>query len=90
LVPYVIQVWMYVTPVVYGSTLIPDRFQFLLALNPMTGVVEGFRWALLGNQLADAQAPGMLFVISIGTMVIVLASGLLFFRHTERSFADII
>jgi len=89
-VPYLIQVWMYVTPVVYGTTLIPERFRFLLALNPMTGVVEGFRWALLGNRLADAQAPGNLFPISIGVTLIVVVSGLIFFRHTEHSFADII
>jgi lipopolysaccharide transport system permease protein len=49
LVPFLVQLWMYVTPVVYGSTLIPERFRWLLALNPMTGVVEGFRWALLGD-----------------------------------------
>ena len=90
IVPYLIQVWMYVTPVVYGSTLIPPRFRFLLGLNPMTGVVEGFRWALLGNRLTDAQAPESLFVISIGIALIVLVSGLFFFRHTERSFADVI
>ncbi len=57
LVPFLVQIWMYVTPVVYGSTLIPERFRWLLALNPMAGVVEGFRWALLGERLADARRP---------------------------------
>jgi lipopolysaccharide transport system permease protein len=90
LIPYLVRLWMYVTPVVYGSTLIPERFRFLLGLNPMTGVVEGFRWALLGNQLADAQAPGTLFAVSIVIALAVLVSGFIFFRHTERSFADII
>ena len=90
LIPYLVQVWMYVTPVVYGSTLIPERFRFLLALNPMTGVVEGFRWALLGSQLADAAPPGTLFPISVGISLLVLVSGGIFFRNTERSFADII
>ncbi len=90
LVPYVIQVWMYLTPVVYGSTLIPEQFRWLLALNPMTGVVEGFRWALLGKRLADAAAPGELFALSVGITLVVLVSGFLFFRHTERSFADVI
>mgnify|MGYP006283547679 CR=1 FL=1 len=89
-VPYLVQIGMYITPVVYGSTLIPERFRFLLGLNPMTGVVEGFRWALLGNRLAGAQAPGGLFVISIAITLIVLVSGFIFFRHTEHSFADII
>jgi lipopolysaccharide transport system permease protein len=90
LVPFLVQIWMYATPVIYGSTLIPERFRFLLALNPMTGVVEGFRWALLGRQLAEAQAPGAMFVVSIGITVGVLVSGAVFFRNTERSFADIV
>jgi lipopolysaccharide transport system permease protein len=90
LVPYLVQVWMYVTPVIYGSTLIPERFRFLLGLNPMTGVVEGFRWALLGHHLADAQPPGPLFVLSIGIALVVLVSGAVFFRSTERTFADVV
>ena len=90
LVPFLVQIWMYATPVIYGSTLIPERFRFLLALNPMTGVVEGFRWALLGHHLADAQPPGPLFAIAIGITLLVLVSGAVFFRRTERTFADII
>ena len=90
LVPFLVQIWMYVTPVIYGSTLLPERFRPLLGLNPMTGVVEGFRWALLGNRLADAQAPGVLFVMSVAITLIVLVSGAVFFRRTERTFADII
>lgn len=90
LVPFLVQIWMYVTPVIYGSTLIPERFRFLLALNPMTGVVEGFRWALLGNNLADAHPPTFLFPVSITIALIVLVTGAIFFRSTERTFADII
>jgi lipopolysaccharide transport system permease protein len=90
LVPFLVQVWMYLTPVIYGSTLIPERFRFLLALNPMTGVVEGFRWALLGQRLAGAQAPGPLFALSVAISFLVLASGAVFFRRTERTFADLI
>ena len=90
IIPYLIQIWMYVTPVIYGSTLIPERFRFLLGLNPMTGVVEGFRWALLGRRLADAQPPGPLFLASIGIALLVLVSGVIFFRRTERTFADIV
>ncbi|MBU1661560.1 MAG: ABC transporter permease [Chloroflexi bacterium] len=52
LIPFLVQIWMYVTPVIYGSTLIPERFRWLLAINPMTGVVEGFRWALLEKEIA--------------------------------------
>jgi lipopolysaccharide transport system permease protein len=89
-VPFLVQIWMYLTPVVYGTTLIPERFRFLLALNPMTGVVEGFRWALLGSYLADVQAPDGLFAVSILLALGVLVSGAIFFRYTERTFADII
>ena len=56
----------------------------------MTGVVEGFRWALLGNHLADTQPPGALFALSIVITLLVLISGAIFFRNTERTFADIV
>jgi lipopolysaccharide transport system permease protein len=88
--PFLVQIWLYLTPVVYGSNLLPQPFQYVLALNPMTGVVEGFRWALLGNYLADAAPPSELFPISVLIALIVLVSGIIFFRTTERSFADII
>jgi lipopolysaccharide transport system permease protein len=90
LTPYLVQVWMYLTPVVYGTTLIPEDYQFLLALNPMTAVVEGFRWALLGSQLAEAQAPRPVIMVSVAISLLVLFGGILYFRHTERTFADII
>ena len=90
LVPFIVQTWMYLTPVIYSSTLIPEQYRWVLALNPMTGVVEGFRWALLGNYLDYARPPGMLFVVSIVITLVVLISGAFFFRSTERTFADII
>lgn len=90
LIPFLIQVWMYLTPVIYGTTLVPERYRFLLSLNPMTGVVEGFRWALLGNQLADARPPGALFAVSIAITLLVLVSGAIYFRRTEDTFADVI
>ena len=90
LVPFIVQSWMFLTPVVYGATLIPESYRWLLALNPMTGVVEGFRWALLGNYLDSAAPPSWLFVVSILIMLIVLISGLFYFRSTEKTFADII
>lgn len=90
LIPFLAQVWMYLTPVIYGTTLIPERFRWLLAPNPMTGVVEGFRWALLGRHLADATPPGPLFAMSIAITLLVLASGAVFFRRTGRTFADIV
>jgi lipopolysaccharide transport system permease protein len=90
LLPFLVQIWMYLTPVIYSTTLIPEPFRFLMALNPMTGVVEGFRRALLGGYLADAQPPGGLFAVSIAITLLVLAGGVVFFRRTERTFADII
>ncbi len=92
LVPFLIQVWMYLTPVIWPVTIIPEQFRPLLALNPMVGVVSGFRWALLGDASAvtGLQAPVALFVLSVLIAVAVLISGLFFFRSTERTFADII
>jgi lipopolysaccharide transport system permease protein len=89
LIPFLVQIWLYLTPVIYSVSLVPERFQFLLGLNPMTSVIMGFRWALLG-QVPDAQSPVWLFSLSVTTMVVVLISGLIFFRRTERTFADII
>jgi lipopolysaccharide transport system permease protein len=89
LIPFLVQIWLYLTPVIYSVSLVPERFQFLLGLNPMTSVVIGFRWALLG-QNPEAQSYVWIFVLSLTTMVVVLISGLIFFRRTERTFADII
>ncbi|HNS01897.1 MAG TPA: ABC transporter permease [Anaerolineae bacterium] len=92
LVPFIVQLWMYLTPVIWPVTIIPERFRPLLALNPMTGVVSGFRWVLLGDASAvtGLQAPAALFILSVLIAVGVLVSGLFFFRSTERTFADII
>jgi lipopolysaccharide transport system permease protein len=90
LLPFLIQTWMYVTPVVYGSNLIPTRFRFLLSLNPMTGVVEGFRWALLGPATIGNYLSPPLLGISVAISLLVLVTGVFFFKSTERSFADFI
>ncbi|MBE9475314.1 MAG: ABC transporter permease [Chloroflexi bacterium] len=90
LVPFILQIWMYLTPVIYGVDLIPEPYRFLLALNPMTAVVEGFRWALLGPHLESAQAPGTFILFSFLISIFVLITGAVFFRRTERTFADII
>ncbi len=90
LVPFLVQIWMYLTPVVYATTLIPEQYRFLLSLNPMTGVVEGFRRALLGPGVTDTVlAPGLV-AVSVGIALVVFLSGLVFFRTTERTFADIV
>jgi len=90
LVPFLVQIWMYATPVIYGTNLIPARYRFLLWLNPMTGVVEGFRWSLLGWHTLEQPILGPLFFVSALIVLVVLGSGLVFFRHMERTFADVI
>jgi lipopolysaccharide transport system permease protein len=83
--PFVIQVWMYASPVAYGSGLVPDGFQLLYGLNPMVGIIDGFRWALLGGAL-----PVVPLVESVGVSTLMLLIGAAVFRRVERSFADVI
>jgi lipopolysaccharide transport system permease protein len=93
LVPFLVQTWMYLTPVIYGATLLPEQFRWLLALNPMSLVVEGFRWALLGPAAPAtkvAQSSPWMIALPLAIVVVALVSGLVFFRGTERTFADII
>jgi lipopolysaccharide transport system permease protein len=70
--------------------LIPEQWRWVLALNPMTGVVAGFRWALLGGSMSETDVSGPLFWVSVAISLGVLISGALYFRNTERYFADII
>jgi len=84
--PFLTQFWMFLTPIAYPSSMIPERFRVLYALNPMTGVVEGFRWALLGS----GQAPGTMTLVSSIVAFILLITGLIYFRRTERQFADMV
>ncbi len=86
LIPFLSQFWLYATPVVYPSSLIPEQYRILLGLNPMTSVVEGFRWALLGT----GQPPGPMLAVSIAMVVIVLITGLFYFKRMEDSFADVV
>jgi lipopolysaccharide transport system permease protein len=86
LIPFVSQFWMYATPVVYPASLIPEQWRLLYALNPMTGVVEGFRWALFGT----GQAPGALLSVSVGIVLVLLAGGAFFFKRMEDTFADVV
>jgi lipopolysaccharide transport system permease protein len=85
-IPFLTQFWMYATPIAYPSTIIPEQWRPLYALNPMVGVVEGFRWALLGSASFDFSS----LLISTGVVIFLLISGLLFFRQTADSFADVI
>jgi lipopolysaccharide transport system permease protein len=85
-VPFLIQFWLFATPVAYPSSLLAPRWQMLYAMNPMAGVVEGFRWALLGANTA----PGMMIAVSTVTALIVLVAGAFYFRSVERTFADLV
>jgi lipopolysaccharide transport system permease protein len=84
-VPFLVQLWLFATPVLYTSLLIPERWRAIYALNPMTGVVEGFRWALLGGPQPD----DLIFVSGLATVLILIAA-LAYFRRVERTFADVI
>ncbi|MDZ4766365.1 MAG: ABC transporter permease [Chloroflexota bacterium] len=86
-IPFITQLWMFITPIVYPSSLIEDpTLRLLYSLNPMTGVVEGFRWALLGTDTA----PGAMILVSSVVAVLLLISGLFYFRRMERTFADVV
>ena len=84
--PFLTQFWMFLTPVAYPSSMVPSEWQVIYALNPMTGVVEGFRWALLGT----GPPPGIMMLVSSITAVILLISGMFYFRRMERLFADMV
>jgi lipopolysaccharide transport system permease protein len=83
---FLIQFWLFATPVVYSSSIVPARWRPLYGLNPMAGVVEGFRWALLGK----SNPPGALLGVSIAMVVLILIGGLYYFRRMEQQFADIV
>jgi lipopolysaccharide transport system permease protein len=85
-VPFLTQFWMYATPIAYSSELIPEQWRWLYSLNPMTGVVEGFRWAILGKSNLDLLSLG----ISAAVVVALLIGGLYYFKRMEASFADVI
>jgi lipopolysaccharide transport system permease protein len=84
--PFLTQFWLFATPVAYSSSVISDKWQLLYSLNPMAGVVNGFRWALLGS----GNGPDAALWVSVAISVLVLVTGLFYFRSTERTFADTI
>jgi homopolymeric O-antigen transport system permease protein len=85
-VPFLTQFWMFSTPIAYPSSLLSEPWRTIYGLNPMVGVVEGFRWALLGTQ----PAPGAILVVSSLVAVLVLVGGAFYFRRMEKTFADVI
>lgn len=85
-IPFVIQIWMYLSPIVYPVSLVPEQWRWLYGLNPMAGVIEGFRWALLGRTAPDP----VVMAESVVVLLLVVITGLVYFRSMERQFADII
>lgn len=85
IVPFVIQAWMFLTPIAYPSSLIPEPWRTIYGINPMAGVVEGFRWALLGS---DTE-PGLMTLVSAVVAIFLLVSGAFYFRRMEKTFADV-
>jgi lipopolysaccharide transport system permease protein len=84
--PFLAQFWMFATPIAYSSTLVPEPWRKWYGLNPMAGVVEGFRWALLGK----SAGPGLMLWVSLVAVLLLLSGGLFYFRRMESTFADIV
>jgi lipopolysaccharide transport system permease protein len=92
-VPFIVQLGLYISPVGFSSSIVPQQWRWLYSLNPMVGVIDGFRWAILsgGDQTQSTALlywPGL--TLSIGLVALLFASGIWYFRKTERTFADVI
>lgn len=85
-VPFLVQLWLFVTPVIYPINILNKTWRVILGLNPITGVIEGFRWALLGT----ARAEGIVFWLSTAMAFVIFATGALYFSRMERTFADVV
>ena len=85
-VPFLTQFWLFATPIAYPSSLLPEPWHTLFGINPMVGVVEGFRWALLGTETA----PGPIIIVSSLVALVLLVGGAFFFRRMEKTFADVV
>src|SRR6185295_18048537 len=85
-IPFLTQFWLFLTPVAYPASLVPEKYRALYGLNPMAGVVEGFRWALLGTGELSLPLVGA----SVAVVVLLLVGGLFYFRRLERTFADVV
>jgi lipopolysaccharide transport system permease protein len=87
IVPFIVQFGLYISPVGFTSNIVPEQWRLLYSLNPMVGVIDGFRWAILGGE-SKLYLPG--FTLSVGLVVFLLVSGIWYFRKMERTFADVI
>ena len=85
-ITFLVQFWLFATPVAYPSSIVPQKWRALYGLNPMAGVVEGFRWALLGK----TKAPGAMLWVSVAVVIVILIGGLYYFRRMEQEFADVV
>lgn len=85
-IPFLTQFWLFATPVAYPASIVPEQYRALYGINPMVGVVEGFRWAMLGT----ANPEWALMAVSAVVVAVLLAGGLFYFRRLERSFADVV
>jgi lipopolysaccharide transport system permease protein len=84
LIPFIVQFWMLASPVAYPSSMVPERYRWLYGLNPMAGVIDGFRWALTGR----GQAPSTVLIASTAMVAVAVLGGLAFFNRMEGSIAD--
>ena len=84
-IPFIIQIWLFASPVVYPASMLPESWQLVYALNPMVGVIEGFRWALLGTKPPEA-----IILVSACVVVLLLVGGLFYFKRMEQYFADVV
>lgn len=87
IIPFVVQFGLYVSPVGFSSAIVPEEWRLLYSLNPMVGVIDGFRWSIMGGE-APLYWPG--FILSMGLVTVMLVTGIIYFRKTERRFADLI
>ncbi len=87
-VPFIVQMGLYISPVGFRSDVVPEQWRLLYSLNPMVGVIDGFRWAICGREAASVYLPG--FALSLVTVITLLCLGIAYFRKTERGFADVI
>ncbi|MBD2139534.1 ABC transporter permease [Anabaena sp. FACHB-1237] len=87
IVPFIVQFGLYISPVGFSSSIVPEQWRFIYSLNPMVGVIDGFRWAILGGN-SQFYLPG--FILSMGLVILLLVSGIWYFRKMERTFADVI
>lgn len=87
IVPFIVQLGLYISPVGFSSSIVPEKWRLLYSLNPMVGVIDGFRWAILGGKSTISWSG---FTLSMGLVAFLLVSGVWYFRKTERTFADVI